>query len=148
MFDNQERYTPVPPCVRLTQPEIFQIVPGQLGFSCFVVNHDAQAAGQMINTTNHTNIISMKSMKCGKDDLVSDMIAPREEKTKHLFGSVKVGERGQIVIPKEAREIFGIRQGDILLVLGDVERGIALVKADAIQEFARKILDSAAKPDE
>jgi len=102
----------------------------------------------MINTTNHTNIISMKSMKCGKDDLVSDMIAPRQEKTKHLFGSVKVGERGQIVIPKEAREIFGIRQGDILLVLGDVERGIALVKADAIQEFARKILDSAARPDE
>ncbi len=61
---------------------------------------------------------------------------------------MKVGERGQIVIPKGAREIFGIRQGDILLVLGDTERGIALVKADAIQEFARKILDSTSKPDE
>ena len=90
----------------------------------------------------------MKSSKCGKDDLVSDLIAPRQEKTKHLFGSVKVGERGQIVIPKEAREIFDIKQGDILLVLGDVERGIALVKADALQEFARKILESANKPDE
>jgi len=90
----------------------------------------------------------MKSAKCGKEDLVSDMVAPRTEKTKHLFGSVKVGERGQIVIPKEAREIFGIRQGDILLVLGDVERGIALVKADTLQGFARKILDSIQKPEE
>jgi AbrB family looped-hinge helix DNA binding protein len=102
----------------------------------------------MINTINHTNMISVKSMKCGKEDLVDEMIAPRKGNTKHLFGSVKVGERGQIVIPKEAREIFGIQQGDILLVLGDVERGIALVKADALQEFARKILDSTSRPDE
>jgi AbrB family looped-hinge helix DNA binding protein len=102
----------------------------------------------MINMNKHTNKISMKSTKCGNEDLVDEMIAPRREKTKHLFGSVKVGERGQIVIPKEARELFDIKQGDILLVLGDVERGIALVKADAIQEFARQILDSAGKPEE
>lgn len=105
---------------------------------------------KILNMINRTNIISVKSTKCKKEeeDLVSDMIAPRTEKTKHIFGSVKVGERGQIVIPKEAREIFNIKQGDILLVLGDVERGIALVKADAIREFARKILDSTSKPDE
>jgi len=90
----------------------------------------------------------MKSRKCRKEDLVDEMIAPRREKTKHLFGSVKVGERGQIVIPKEAREIFDIRQGDVLLVLGDVERGIALVKADTLREFARKILDSSERPEE
>jgi AbrB family looped-hinge helix DNA binding protein len=90
----------------------------------------------------------MKSTKFSKEDLVSDMVAPRTEKTKHLFGSVKVGERGQVVIPKEAREIFDIKPGDILLVLGDVERGIALVKADALQEFARRILDSANRPEE
>jgi AbrB family looped-hinge helix DNA binding protein len=93
-------------------------------------------------------MISMKKKNCETEHLVDEMIVPRKEKTRHLFGSVKVGERGQIVIPKEARKIFGIRQGDILLVLGDTERGIALVKADAIQEFARKILDSASKPDE
>jgi len=93
-------------------------------------------------------MISMKNMKYDKEDLVDEMLAPRTEKTKHLFGSVKVGERGQVVIPKEAREIFDIKPGDILLVLGDVERGIALVKADAIQEFARKILDSTSRPDE
>jgi len=102
----------------------------------------------MIYTITHTNMISMKSTKCGKEDLVDELIAPRTEKTKHLFGSVKVGERGQVVIPKEAREIFDIKPGDILLVLGDVERGIALVKADAIQEFARRILDSTSRPDE
>ena len=97
---------------------------------------------------SHTNMICMKSAKLGKEDLVDEMIAPRREKTKHLFGSVKVGERGQVVIPKEAREIFDIKPGDILLVLGDTERGIALVKADALQEFARKILDSTSRPDE
>jgi len=92
----------------------------------------------------------MKKMKCSRteENLVDELVAPRREKTKHLFGSVKVGERGQVVIPKEAREIFGIEPGDILLVLGDVERGIALVKAEALQEFAKKILESSVHPDE
>ncbi len=40
--------------------------------------------------------------------------------------SVTVGAKGQIVIPKEAREVFGIRPGDTLLLLGDIERGIAI----------------------
>jgi AbrB family looped-hinge helix DNA binding protein len=90
----------------------------------------------------------MKNTKCGKEALVDELVAPRKEQTKHLFGSVKVGERGQVVIPKEAREIFGIKPGDILLVLGDTERGIALVKADTLREFAKKILDSAVLPEE
>ena len=47
---------------------------------------------------------------------------------KHLFGSVKVGERGQIVIPKEAREVFDIHPGDKLVVLGEEGQGIALCK--------------------
>ena len=58
----------------------------------------------------------------------------------HIFGTVKVGERGQIVIPKEAREIFDINPGDSLLVLGDEEQGIAIVKADVMKEVAIKIL--------
>ena len=40
--------------------------------------------------------------------------------------TVKIGEKGQFVIPKEARDIFGIKPGDTLIVLGDVERGIAI----------------------
>ena len=62
------------------------------------------------------------------------------QKGKHIFGTVKVGERGQIVIPKEAREIFDINPGDSLLVLGDEEQGIAIVKADVMKEVAIKIL--------
>ena len=61
-------------------------------------------------------------------------------KGKHIFGTVKVGERGQIVIPKEAREIFDINPGDTLLVLGDEEQGIAVVKADVMKEVSVKIL--------
>lgn len=93
-------------------------------------------------------MICMKSRKCGKENMVDEMVAPRKGNTKHLFGSVKVGERGQIVIPKEAREIFGIKQGDILLVLGDTERGLALVKAEKLQAFAKQILESVDSPDE
>lgn len=58
---------------------------------------------------------------------------------KHIFGTVKVGERGQVVIPKEAREIFNINRGDTLLVLGDEEQGLAIVKADVMKEIALKI---------
>ena len=61
-------------------------------------------------------------------------------KGKHIFGTVKVGERGQIVIPKEAREIIDINPGDYLLVLGDEEQGIAIVKADVLKEVAINIL--------
>ena len=48
-------------------------------------------------------------------------------KGKYFFGSVSVGERGQIVIPKEAREVFNIKSGDKLLILGDEERGLEIV---------------------
>ena len=54
-------------------------------------------------------------------------------KGKHIFGTVRVGERGQIVLPKQARDIFKIKPGDMLVVLGDEEPehpGIALMKED------------------
>lgn len=56
------------------------------------------------------------------------------EKDKYIFGVVKVGEKGQIVIPKEAREVFGIEAGDSLLVLGDTTKGIAIVKTQLFDE--------------
>ncbi|MBU7018602.1 MAG: AbrB/MazE/SpoVT family DNA-binding domain-containing protein [Theionarchaea archaeon] len=64
------------------------------------------------------------------------------KKGKHMFGTVKVGERGQIVIPKEARDLFDIRPGDNLLLLGDEEKGIAIVKEDLMKKFALRILES------
>jgi AbrB family looped-hinge helix DNA binding protein len=62
------------------------------------------------------------------------------KKGQHIFGTVKVGEKGQIVIPKEARRIFDIKAGDTLLVLGDEAQGLAVVKADVMQELAVSIL--------
>ena len=49
-------------------------------------------------------------------------------KGKHIFGMVKVGDKGQIVIPAKARKIFDIKTGDNLIVLGDEFKGIALIK--------------------
>ena len=62
-------------------------------------------------------------------------------KTRHIFGTAKVGDRGQIVIPKDARELYGIRPGDTLLILGDEENGMIVTKPDVLNNLAAKILD-------
>lgn len=59
---------------------------------------------------------------------------------KYMFGMVKVGDRGQFVIPKEARELFGIKPGDSLLLLGDIESGLAIIKPELSQQMAEAIL--------
>lgn len=56
--------------------------------------------------------------------------------------TAKVGEKGQIVIPKEAREIFGIKPGDTLLLLGDEDRGIAIVNNDVYKHLAESIFNA------
>lgn len=53
-------------------------------------------------------------------------------KGKYVFGMVKVGEKGQIVIPAKARKIFDIKPGDNLIVLGDEGQGIALIKEESL----------------
>lgn len=62
------------------------------------------------------------------------------EKDKYV-GISKVGEKGQIVIPAEARKMFGIVPGDYIIVLCDKERGIALVKSDVIEDLTDKLFD-------
>ena len=57
----------------------------------------------------------------------------------YVFGTVKVGERGQIIIPKEARETFDIKAGDTLIVLGDEKWGIAVTKSDVLQKYAADV---------
>jgi AbrB family looped-hinge helix DNA binding protein len=54
--------------------------------------------------------------------------------------TAKVGEKGQIVIPKEAREVFDINPGDTLLLLGDESQGIAIVKNDMFIHFAEAVM--------
>lgn len=56
-----------------------------------------------------------------------------------FVGIAKVGEKGQIVIPKEARDMFDIKSGDSVIVLCDKDKGIALLKADAIEDLSDKI---------
>ena len=51
---------------------------------------------------------------------------------KYIFGVVKVGDKGQIVIPKEVRTVYDIKPGDALMMLGD-QRGIALLKTEIFQ---------------
>jgi AbrB family looped-hinge helix DNA binding protein len=63
-------------------------------------------------------------------------------KGKQFYGAVAVGERGQIVIPMEARNDFGIKPGDKLVVLGCDDKGIVLLKSEKLKEFAEKILKS------
>ena len=58
---------------------------------------------------------------------------------RHIFGTAKVGEKGQIVIPKDARQIFGVKPGDTLLILGDEETGIIVTKPDALRDAADDI---------
>lgn len=60
------------------------------------------------------------------------------EKNKYV-GICKVGEKGQIVIPKEARDMFNIKPGDSIIVLCDKAQGIALVKSDVIEDLSSKI---------
>ncbi len=62
---------------------------------------------------------------------------------KHLFGNVKVGERGQIVIPKEARDLFGIKPGDKLVVLGEEGQGLALCKEEEFMAGVEAVMTAA-----
>ena len=58
-------------------------------------------------------------------------------KGKHIFGMVKVGEKGQIVIPAKARKIFDISPGDNLIVLGDEGQGLAIIKEKGLLDLLR-----------
>ena len=68
---------------------------------------------------------------------MSDNGKSSNEKLEGKFiGSVKVGPKGQIVIPKEARDLFNINPGDTLILLADVERGIAIQGYELFKKFS------------
>jgi AbrB family looped-hinge helix DNA binding protein len=62
-----------------------------------------------------------------------------ETKTGKFMGSVRVGPKGQIVIPKEVRDMFGISPGDLLMVLADSEKGLAIERYDTFSKIADAI---------
>ena len=75
----------------------------------------------------------------GKEENMGVGVPP---KGKYMFGMVKVGDKGQIVIPKEARDTFGIHPGDTLLVLGDDENGLIVTRPEIVSEMASRIFKS------
>ena len=60
-------------------------------------------------------------------------------KGKHIFGMVKVGDKGQIVIPAKARKIFDIHTGDNLIVLGDEGQGLAMIKEKGLLSLLNNV---------
>ncbi len=65
-----------------------------------------------------------------------------------VFGTAKVGDRGQIVIPKEAREFYGIEPGDTLLLLGDAETGLIVTRPEILNTLAEQILNNVKKEED
>lgn len=64
---------------------------------------------------------------------------------KRVFGNAKVGDRGQIVIPKEARELFNIQPGDTLLILGEEDTGLIVSRPEVLSSIANQIFDTVKK---
>lgn len=100
--------------------------------------------GDTIPDLNHC--IALASLY---DVTIDDLVNHNSKKTgyaiptkgKHIFGNVTIGERGQIVIPKKARNIFNFQPGDSLIILGDEQQGgLALVKTDDFLKMAKDIL--------
>ena len=68
----------------------------------------------------------------------------QENDGKYIFGVVKVGDKGQIVIPKDARKVYDIKAGDALLLLGD-QRGMALMKTEIFQSAIDQAMEGLTK---
>ena len=67
--------------------------------------------------------------------------------TRRVFGTAKVGDRGQIVIPKEAREMFNIQPGDTLLILGETDVGLIVSRPETLNDLADKLLNNVKNED-
>lgn len=68
-----------------------------------------------------------------------------KQNPQRVFGTAKVGDRGQIVIPKEARELFGIKPGDTLLILGEAETGLIVSRPEVLNDLATELLSNVRK---
>ena len=70
-----------------------------------------------------------------------------KQSSPRVFGTAKVGDRGQIVIPKEARELFGIKPGDTLLILGEADTGLLVSRPEVLNNLANELLNNVKKED-
>lgn len=112
-----------------------------------------QAVAKWENGETVPDIINCDALATLYDITVDDLLHFNGEgkdvgiapKGKYIFGTTTLGERGQVVIPKQARDIFNFKAGDMLVVLGDEtpgSQGIALVPADTFMSAAKEILDN------
>lgn len=105
------------------------------------INVSRQTIAKWENGESLPDLLKSKELADFYDVSIDSLTQTENDKTekekdgKYIFGIVKVGERGQIVLPHKARKIFHIETGDHLLVLGDIERGLAIIKADVINEL-------------
>lgn len=116
----------------------------QKGFSMEYVaeklNVSRQTVAKWENDETLPDILKAKALtelyEVSLDSIVlSDDEVPNEARTgKYVFGIVKVGERGQIVIPQKARKVFNISSGDQLLIIGDIHQGIGIMKVDELTD--------------
>lgn len=70
-----------------------------------------------------------------------------KQKVQRVIGTAKVGDRGQIVIPKEARDLYGIKPGDTLLLLGDDDTGLIVTRPEILHNLANEIISTVKKED-
>lgn len=68
----------------------------------------------------------------------------KEKDEKYIFGVVKISEKGQIVIPKDARKTYNLQSGDALLLLGD-QNGMALIKTEIFHDLVDQVVEGLAK---
>ena len=68
----------------------------------------------------------------------------KEKDGKYIFGVVKISEKGQIVIPKDARKTYNLQSGDALLLLGD-QNGMALIKTEIFHDLVDQVVEGLAK---
>lgn len=91
--------------------------------------------------------VTLDSLVNGEEAVGRTRVAPAPV-GKHLWGTVPLGAKGQVVIPKAARDTFGLREGDRLVVLGDEEQGIALIKAEIFEKRLQEALWAGRQPTE
>ena len=92
-------------------------------------------SGETIPDLEKSRLLA-EALEVSLDELANFGVPP---KGKHIFGVVTVGEKGQIVIPAKARKLFQISAGDQMVVLGDENQGIALIKTEYFLTVANLI---------
>ena len=79
---------------------------------------------------------------CRKSPTFTTMM--QEKEGKYIFGVLKVSDKGQVVIPREARKVYDIKPGDALLLVGD-KNGMAMIKTEIFQDLVGQVVEGITK---